>query len=147
MGRIVKAAALAGALDGFAAIALYVWILGVTTTPRLFAGIAEALFPPGHPLLGVGVHFCVALAWTLVWAAALRLQPALRALPAIVAGPLFGAVVWFSMRLVVLPLVHGYLVPFTRWTFWAQVGIHMALVGPAIVGILHDRPSVALDKQ
>ncbi|MGY4517358.1 hypothetical protein [Lysobacter sp. HA18] len=77
---------------------------------RVFQTIASgwlgnAAYDGGMTTAAIGLvsHFALALIWAFVFLAAARRLPALVAHP-VVAGIVFGAVVFFVMRLVVLPL-------------------------------------------
>lgn len=128
-----------GVLDGLSAVILYK-VRGLTQT-RGFQGIAaglmgKAAFDGGTAtaLLGVAMHFCVALGVTLVFFMASRKVAFLTEHPAI-SGVLYGAVVYFVMFCVVLPLsaLPGYKfssIPMDR--LLVQLAIHMMIVGPTV---------------
>ena len=62
-----------------------------------------ATSPPGIHLLGIGIHYCIALAWTILYVLVSNALPWLRR-NAVAAGVLYGLVVFFVMNYVVLPL-------------------------------------------
>lgn len=80
------------------------------TPVRLLQTVASGLlgtaaFAGGVPVaaLGLALHFAMSFLWASVFLALTRLMPALTPRP-VVSGILFGAFVFLSMRLVVLPL-------------------------------------------
>jgi len=127
-----------GVLDGLAAIITS----GLRGTPpdRLFQGIAFALlgrasYNGGWPtvLLGVLLHFVVALGIVGAYVAASRLAPALARRPLLL-GPLYGIAAFFVMNLIVIPLSAIGTVT-VRWPAAINgLVIHAVLVGlPAAV--------------
>jgi hypothetical protein len=77
---------------------------------RLLQGIASGVLGvgafadgAGSALLGLLLHYGIALIWTLVLFAAFRAAPRLRR-HLVVTGTAYGVVVWLVMNLVVLPL-------------------------------------------
>ncbi|MGH7533048.1 MAG: hypothetical protein ACREL4_07145, partial [Gemmatimonadales bacterium] len=72
--RILIAGATVGLLDALFVIVTYVWIKDVTTSRRIFQGIAEGLLwkvsfdgGAGTELLGVILHFTIAYIWAIVY--------------------------------------------------------------------------------
>jgi hypothetical protein len=123
-----------GVLDGLAAIITFG--LRGTTPDRVFQGIAfgligRATYTGGWPtvLLGILLHFIVALGVVAVYVAASRAAPALARRP-LVFGPIYGMVAFFVMNLVVIPLsVIGTVT--LRWPGAINgLLIHALLVGP-----------------
>lgn len=123
-----------GVLDGLAAMIMSG--LRGTRPDRLFQSIAFALvgqasFSGGWPtvVLGVVLHFVVALGVVTIYVSASRLVPALARRPLLL-GPVYGIAVFFVMNLIVIPLsVIGTVI--IRWP--AAVNgllIHALLVGP-----------------
>ncbi len=121
---------LAGAGDYFFAHFFYAWRLGV------FQNVAGGLIgremarAGGVPtyLLGVGLHFVIAVIWAaLFWVAARRLPILVK--HAIPAGLLYGLVVFYGMNMVVLPLsalhAKAWPPPFAPW----PIAAHLLLVG------------------
>ena len=78
-----------------------VWLLQTVATGAL----GESAYAGGIPaaILGLAGHFGMSFAWATLFAAAASRLPQLVAKPA-VAGAVFGVLVFFTMRLVVLPL-------------------------------------------
>ncbi len=114
---VLTAWLLAGTLDITTAILYYV---GPSTAraARLLQGIASGLlgaraFDGGAPtaLLGLALHYVIALIWTLVLLVAFRTLTALRR-HILLTGIAFGIIVWFVMNLVVLPLSNVRHAPF-----------------------------------
>jgi hypothetical protein len=71
-----------------------------------FTYIASALGPgvaanPSAPLIGLVLHFCVAIGWALGYVYLIRSQPQLLSRPW-VSGACFGIVVWVFMQIVLL---------------------------------------------
>lgn len=99
----------AGTLDITTAILYYVGLSGARAE-RLLQGIASGLlgaraFDGGAAtaLLGLALHYLIALIWTLVFFVAFRALGALRR-RLILIGIVYGLIVWLVMNLVVLPL-------------------------------------------
>ena len=108
---------LAGTLDITAAILYYVG-LSSTRAARLLQGIASGVlgasaFDGGvaTALLGLLLHYLIALIWTLVLLVALRTIGALRR-HLVVLGIVYGIIVWSVMNLIVLPLSNVSRAPF-----------------------------------
>ncbi len=108
---------LAGTLDITVAIVYYV---GPSTTraAKLLQGIASGVL--GAPafdggaatvLLGLALHYSIALIWTLVFLVAFRTLGALRR-HLVLIGIVYGIMVWFIMNFVVLPLSNVSRAPF-----------------------------------
>ena len=105
---IVVGGSIAGALDILFAIS-YAGYQGVAPV-RLLQTVAsgllgEAAFSGGIATAAAGLflHFAMAFAWAGIFVAAARRSPILNRQP-VLSGILFGVVVFFTMRLVVLPL-------------------------------------------
>ncbi|HUM13818.1 MAG TPA: hypothetical protein VLT82_22915 [Myxococcaceae bacterium] len=92
-------------------------------------------------LLGLGLHLLISLGWTLVFLVLLQCWPALRTWTrtvggTVVAGLVYGAVVWLLMDGVVLPLSRARAVSPTVPRFWIQLATHPVVVGLPIALIL-----------
>jgi uncharacterized membrane protein YagU involved in acid resistance len=94
--------------------------------------------------VGIAMHFGVALAWSCVFYAILRLAPALRKLLGSpygigIVAAVYGPLVWTMMSLVIVPIVaHRPAAPITsRW--WTQFFGHMVFVGLPIVWTMSRR--------
>ncbi|HEY1333021.1 MAG TPA: hypothetical protein VGF31_02120, partial [Myxococcaceae bacterium] len=120
-----------------------------STVERILQSIAsgllgrEASFGGGSATaaLGLVLHFVVALGWTLVFWVLLLRWPRLRAWTAtaggtVLAGLVYGAVVWLLMDGVVLPLSRARATPVTAPWFWIQLATHPFVVGLPIAVIL-----------
>ncbi len=100
---------LTGTLDITTAILYYVGPSGARAA-RLLQGIASGLLGRqafagglGTALLGLALHYLIALIWTLVLVVALNTYRGLRR-HLVLTGIVYGVVVWFVMNLVVLPV-------------------------------------------
>jgi hypothetical protein len=100
---------LAGTLDISTAILYYVGLSEPGAT-RLLQGIASGVlgaraFDGGGAtaVLGLALHYVIALIWTFVLLVAFRTVVVLRR-HLVVTGIVYGFIVWFVMNLVVLPL-------------------------------------------
>jgi hypothetical protein len=99
----------AGTLDISTAILYYVGPSGARAE-RLLQGIASGLLGAraftggvGTALIGLALHYAIALIWTLVLFAAFRTLVALRH-HLVLTGIAYGVIVWVVMNLVVVPL-------------------------------------------
>jgi len=106
---VMAAWLLAGTLDITTAILYYVGPSGARAA-RLLQGIASGVlgaraFDGGAAtaLLGLALHYLIALIWTLVFFVVFRTLGALRRRLVLI-GIAYGIIVWFIMNLVVLPL-------------------------------------------
>ena len=146
--RLLVAGATVGLLDALFVIVTYVWIKDVTTTQRIFQGIASGLlgkatFQGGvsTELLGFVLHFTIAYSWTLVYFIISRRWTSLRRRVqspkgALIGGALFGIVMWLGMDLVVVPLSHARPTPVGSGTFWFFMLQHAVMLGQPIVWIV-----------
>jgi hypothetical protein len=109
---------LAGTLDVSTAVLYYTGLSRPAAT-RLLQGIASGLLGPNAAysggdataLLGLALHYLIALIWAIVLFGAFRAVPALRR-QLILTGVTYGVVVWCVMNLVVLPLSNARRAPF-----------------------------------
>jgi hypothetical protein len=134
-----------GLLDGTAAC-VQAWLTSGATPARLFQGVASALLGRAAldgsattAALGTLMHFGVAFTATAVCYLAYRRLPALRPLPQLLLGALFGLGVFCVMNFAILPLLSGlrhlYLDTPIRWVGsmgWPQFAIHLVFVGQPI---------------
>jgi hypothetical protein len=143
-----------GVLDGLAAI-VTAGLRG-TAPPRLFQGIAFGLLGretysggAATALLGLALHFIVALGVVSTYLAASRLIPALAQRP-LLYGPLYGIAAFFAMNYVVIPLsVIGRVV--VQWPGAVQgLLIHALVVGPpaamAAAKVCAARPQTSIEQ-
>jgi uncharacterized membrane protein YagU involved in acid resistance len=129
---------IAGVLDALYASTL--WTLRGSTPTRVWQSVAsgllgrEAAVAGGIPtaLLGLALHFFIALSAAAVYVAASRALPLLRT-HAIPCGLAFGLMVWAFMQYVVIPLSRitrrpstG---PFFTWDLAGAWAIHMLGIG------------------
>jgi len=130
---ILTAGLICGTLDGLSALALSAgrWM-------RLFQFIASGLLGPASfnggvrtALLGIALHFSIALGASAVYFSASRAVPLLieRAIPS---GILFGALVHVFMNFVTIPLSAIGPRHFNARSFITQLLVHMIVVGPSI---------------
>ena len=133
LGAVLGAGLICGTLDGLSALA----ISSVKFT-TLFQFIASALLGPSSfkggtitAMLGLGLHYLIALTATAVYYSASRALPILleRALPF---GVLYGTVVHLFMQFLVLPVTALGKRSFHRRGFFMQLAVHMIVVGPSI---------------
>ncbi|HEY3886238.1 MAG TPA: hypothetical protein VGL62_13565 [Vicinamibacterales bacterium] len=141
----------AGTLDITAAITYYPLTAGVRVE-RLLQGIASgvlgaAAFDGGvrTALLGLALHYLIALIWTVIFFFAARRFPALVRHLA-VAAIAYGAVVWTGMTLVVLPLSRVRRGPFNVAQAIIAAVILMICIGLPFAGIVgrHVRAGVKI---
>jgi hypothetical protein len=146
---------LCGVLD-ITAACLQAWFQAGRPPADVLRGVASALWGraamtagPAMAVLGLAMHFTVALTATLVFYGLSRRIAVLRAAPLWLAGPLYGVVVFCAMNYGTLPALSWlrslYLGTPPRWPGpmgWPQLAIHMVCVGPPIVwGISRARPA------
>ena len=133
---------LAGTLDITTSVLFYVGPSSARAA-RLLQGIASGLlgaraFDGGATtaLLGLALHYLIALIWTLVFLVAFRTLGALRR-HLVLIGIAYGIIVWLVMNLVVLPLsalhARG---PYELRNLIQGLLVHMVVVGlPVAYGI------------
>jgi len=148
VARVLLAATVVAVADLLDAIVVWVVIFRRSTVERICQSIASGLLGPASfkggtatALLGLVLHFTIALGWTLVFQVALQRWPRLREWTArtrgaIVAGLIYGAVVWLIMDGVVLTLSRARATPPTAPWFWIQLATHPFVVGLPIALIL-----------
>ncbi|MGH9867038.1 MAG: hypothetical protein ACREAA_02590 [Candidatus Polarisedimenticolia bacterium] len=130
---ILIAGLTAGALDITAACGFYA-IRGVSPV-RILQSVASGLlgsaaFTGGAPtaVLGLALHFFIALTAAAVFFLASRRLPALVRRP-VAWGAMYGVAVYLFMNHVVLPLSAVARRPFSLSTALVMVGIHIVCVG------------------
>lgn len=130
---ILAAGLICGTLDGLTAL-----VLSSGHFVRLFQFIASALLGPSSfehgaatVVLGVAIHYSIALAAAVAYYTASRALPVLlqRALPF---GVLYGIAVHLFMQFVVLPVTALGRRPFNLSSFLIYLAVHMVVVGPSI---------------
>jgi hypothetical protein len=104
-----------------------VWLLQTVATGLL--GESSYSGGMGTAVLGLAGHFAMSFGWAALFVAAASRLPALVARPWF-AGPVFGILVFFTMRLVVLPLsAFPYPVSFSQPGATYDLLSHMFLFG------------------
>ena len=104
-----------------------VWLLQTVATGLL--GESSYSGGAGTAVLGLAGHFAMSFGWAALFVAAASRVPALVAKPWF-AGPVFGILVFFTMRLVVLPLsAFPYPVSFSQPGATYDLLSHMFLFG------------------
>ena len=133
---ILLGGSIAGVLDGLDAVVFYRLAFAVPLT-LLFQNIASGLLGPRSfrggwltVVLGIALHFLIAIGAAAVYYAASLLIPALYRIPWI-CGPAFGIGLFFLMQHVVLPLsaVHKRTVPMGLPELLDQLFSHAFFVG------------------
>jgi hypothetical protein len=130
---IFTAGAICGTLDGLSALAL-----SGGKFVRLFQFIASGILGPDAfkggmkvAVLGLALHFLIALTASAVFYAASRALPVLID-HAVLSGTLFGIALHLFMNLVVIPMSAIGRRPFNPKSFTIQLLIHMIVVGQSI---------------
>jgi hypothetical protein len=138
---ILSAWLVAGTLDLTTAVTYYP-LTGTVTAKQILQGIASGVlgaeaFRGGTAtaVLGIALHYGIALIWTLIFYAAARRVEMLTRRPFIV-GPLYGSFVWLVMNLVVLPLSRVAHRPLRLQPSMIGAVILMVCIGLPIAGIL-----------
>ncbi len=151
VSRILGTGLLVAFLDGTFAVAYYVWLLNKTTALRIFQNIANAVvgksaFDGGFQTgaLGLLIHVCVALGWTIAFATLLSQVPAIRRAVTtrtglLVTGFAYGTFIWLVMDLVVLPLSNAKPSPVFSAAFNVMLAWHAVGVGLPIVAFSRRR--------
>jgi hypothetical protein len=142
---ILATALLVAILDGLFPIVVNFNRLHWAAPRRVFQSVAAGLlgrpsFDGGVPtaLLGVCLHFIIAVIWTSIYALIARRLPFVQRLVAttggtLLTGSIYGAVIWCSMDFIVIPLSRATFTPVVNPAFWQQLIWHMIGVGPTIV--------------
>jgi hypothetical protein len=139
-------------LDALYVTVVFGFIRATATPMRLWQGVARAIldkaaFEGGAStaFLGLAMHFCVALGWTVVWALVYGRAPAVqrlvaRPLNAVLAGLAYGVFIWLAMNRVILPLV-TYIKPAPLATLNSYLVLlsHLTVIGPPIVLLMRDK--------
>jgi len=140
---ILLAWLVAGTLDIAYAIIMWGPVFGKITAAQLLQGIASVLIGksaltggPATALLGLAMHYCISLAWTLIYFFIFPWLPFL-ARNKWTSGILYGGFVWAMMGMVVLPLVTGRSWHYDTIPFLKSIAPMILLLGPAIVLIIN----------
>jgi hypothetical protein len=141
--QVVLAGILTAIVDGLFSSVLSA-VFYRSTVARLFQGVASTLIGPSAidggaapVLVGVLMHFGVALGWSAVFAIALSLSPWIRRRVASPGGPIaiatvYGPLIWATMSLAIVPqLTHR--PPAIGFRWWVQFIGHIPFVALPIV--------------
>jgi uncharacterized membrane protein YagU involved in acid resistance len=131
---IVVAGIVTGTLDIVAAFAS-AYLQNLTTPPAVLRFIASGIFGTDAfdggflmALVGLVLHFVIAFIWSLIYFRLYKLFPSIGK-RAVVAGLVYGLMVWLIMNRVVLPASNAPQLPF-NWTGAIRgVVILMLLIG------------------
>ena len=133
---IFLATLVAGTLDILCALILYGYVFAHISAQHILQGIASALLGKsafeggmGTDLLGLCIHYCIALTFATFYFFMYPRLPFLRK-NRIVSGLLYGLFVWIVMNVIVLPLI-GY----SKFTFHWIPSIRAALILMFAIGI------------
>lgn len=151
----LRAGLLTGVVDGLFASVLSAVFYG-STAARPFQGVAGTLLGASAltggartALIGVLMHFGVALGWSAVFVGLVRASPALGRRLAARGGVLavaaaYGPAIWLAMSLVVIPLlIRRPPAIDARW--WVQLVGHFPFVGLPIVAAVAAAPRAAAE--
>jgi hypothetical protein len=141
--RLLRAWLLTAIIDGLFACVQAVF--SGSTVTRLFQGVASTLLGAdayqggvSTALVGLLMHFGVALGWSVVFLALYSASAPVRRLVSTRAGvvavaAVYGPMIWAVMSLLVIPMLTGRPPSITpRW--WGQLAGHFPFVGLPIVG-------------
>ena len=140
--RVVRAGLLCGVADGLFSSVLT--LLYRRTVTRLFQGVAATAFGPSMfdgglrtALLGLAMHFGVALTWSAIFLVLVMRSSRLRRVldtrfGMLEASAVYGPGIWMVMSLGVIPLLSHQPVAIT-WRWWVQFFGHIAFVAMPIV--------------
>ena len=134
---ILAAALASGALDA-AAASLQAAVTLKVKPQRVFQGVASGLLGPralepdaGTAILGLALHFLIALIISTIYVLAAQRLPFLLDHP-FIGGSLYGIVVYCVMFYVVLPLSRRPRRPFNLKFALTQLVIHIVIIGWSI---------------
>lgn len=128
---------LAATIDFLFACTYYAWLRDRPAT-RVWQSVAAGLlgkasFDGGTPtiVLGVALHYLIGVIWAAIYVVASRVLRILIRQP-LACGAIFGAIIYFAMNMVVLPLsalqTKAWPPPIAFW----PIAIHVIGIGPAI---------------
>lgn len=135
----------AGTADMSAAIIVYSLLLKLAPAQRIMQSVAAGALGPASykggwntAITGLFLHFCIAMLfaffYTFTFKAWHRLLP-----HALLAGLVYGVLVWCVMNLAVVPLATGKAYTFTLKYFLISIGIIILCVGMPITAIVKKR--------
>lgn len=142
---ILATALVIAILDGLFPIIANFNRLGWNAPRRVFQSVAAGVlgkpsFDGGVPtaILGVCLHFTIALIWSSIYALVVRRLSFVQRLTAstvgtLLVGVVYGAMIWCSMDFIVIPLSRATFTPVSNPAFRQQLIWHMVGVGPTIV--------------
>jgi hypothetical protein len=149
--RLLRAWLLTAVLDALFSSCLVKFAYGSTVT-RLWQGVASVPLGPSMldggtrtALIGLAMHFGVALTWSIVF---LLLYEGVRGLRSITSGPglfavacMYGPLIWMTMSFVVIPhFTHRS--PTVNYRWWVQFFGHIPFVAlPIVASISRGRRS------
>jgi len=149
--RILVAGAVVALLDITFAYVYFALVLGlVDGLQGVFQSIAAGLLGraafqggPATAALGAVLHLIIAYTWTCIFFLAVRswagLRRAMRTTTgSVVAGLVFGMVVWAVMDLVVLRLSRAHSLPLSNPRFYINLAQHAVMIGLPIALIVRD---------
>ena len=140
-GRILGTGLVVAVLDFFYVLVRRVWLEHALTVEQLAQSIAtgvlgRAAFDGGArtALLGLVLHLTIACGWTLIFFVVTARVPVLRSLVAtmrgrVLAGLVWGPIVWLLMDFVVLPLSLARPTPTSSPTFYINLLQHALMIG------------------
>jgi len=121
-----------------------------STVTRLWQGVASVPLGPDAlngglktALIGVGIHICVAFAWTTVFLVLMTLIPSIERVAharfgLITLAAIYGPLVWLTMSFLVIPsMTHR--PPTINFRWWVQFFGHIPAVALPIVATLTRR--------
>jgi hypothetical protein len=142
---ILLTALLIAVLDACFAFATVWSRLGTAAPERVMKAVAAGILGKAAATGGAGTivigalsHFTVALGWTAGYflvARRLGFVQRLLARPngAVIAGAIYGAVIWFGMCYAFIPMSRTNAATIDNWRYWANFVWHMVALGPIIV--------------
>ena len=146
--RVFAAGMLLGLTDISYAWLLYVIILGRTTYTRVAQSIASGLLGratysggAATAVLGLTLHFTIALIWTVFFYLLFRYWPPMRRMLQAKRGPIYvglayGVIIWLVMNLVVIPLSRATGGPLFTWINALSILVHAVFLGLPMVLIV-----------
>lgn len=139
----LRAGLLAATLDIVTAIIVFGLLRGTATPLQILQSVAsgvlgKAAYADGWAtgLLGLGLHYLIALGWAALYVLAARAWPALRRRWAL-SGAGYGALVWAVMNLLVVPLSRVGRGPLTPAGIVINLTILILMVGLPIAWVTH----------
>jgi hypothetical protein len=143
--RILRAGLITGVIDALFSSVLVSVFYGSTVT-RLWQGVASTVFgkgaleKPSMAVVGLLMHFGVALAWSAVFALIVMRSAVVRRMVATPGGVIavafvYGPLIWLVMSLIVIPLL-THRPPTIGFRWFVQLAGHVPFVALPIVALL-----------